>query len=155
MKIATIVFDDTPPEPVRCAHCEAPVSGACSLNIHVVDNPEHGRPEVNAFVVFQFCGAACRAAWWDVPAVERCFHDHNKITSHAGSKLSVLVIHNDRGARYPIPITTDDGALLTEHMGVVVDHHGFDDPAHIERWWRGEVEAESLHVPTAGEAHDA
>jgi len=148
MKIQTTILDDTlPAPPVKCAHCDAPVSGACSLVLHVLDNPEHGRPQINTFTVFQFCGTDCRAAWWETPASEPCFHDHGPVTSQCGHPLSALVIHNDHDTRHPISITTDEGHLLAEHMGVVAAHHVFDDPPHIERWWNGEAEVAPMEIP--------
>lgn len=150
MKISITHIPDTPAAtPVLCAHCEVPVSGACSLVLHVVDNPEHGRPQINAFTCYQFCAPACRAAWWETVSEEPCFHDPAHITSPHDHPLSALVIHNDHGARHPITLTADSGGILAQHMGVVVAHHAFTDPEHIERWWRGEEEVEALPVPMA------
>ncbi len=137
-----------PSAPVVCAHCGARVSGQCAIFLHIGDNPPSGRPRVNVISQgFQFCGAACRDAWWDTATTDQLIPEHMHAEVASEHPLSATVFHCHDGNRdRVVAIETDDGATVAEQWGEVASQHAFTSHGHLEAWWRGEAHADDLPI---------
>ena len=141
---------------MKCAHCGKPCDGKLTLSVHVVNL------RVNMWVSpWSFCTAEHRAAWFDAPAdddllpvtedvhqAHRALHSHDVVRS---GTLFALVVHNDGdGSAFEMTLPTAPFPAL--QSGSVAGQYAFQDPHHVNAWWRGEMEVPAVAVPAGARA---
>jgi hypothetical protein len=135
---------------MKCAHCGSDCDGRLTLSVHVVNL------RVNLWMSpWSFCSPEHRLAWFDEPGssdllpvtddpAEARAALHTQDVARSGTLLALIVHHDGDGSAFEMKLPT--APFPSVHSGRVVSQHPFDDPHHVNRWWRGEMEVRALPV---------